>query len=176
MTGFDYAVLAIVLASMIISVIRGAIREIASLVSWVVAFIIANSLTQSFTPWVPAAVSDPSWRYLITFATLFILIVIVLELVGLLIAKLFHAVGLSFLDRSVGALFGLARGVLVVLLLVLLAGLTNLPRAQWWQEAALSPPLEIAVLALRPWLPLGLAKRLQYSPPQPTKQLVNREG
>jgi uncharacterized membrane protein required for colicin V production len=60
--------------------------------------------------------------------------------------------------------FGVARGVLIVVIAVLLAGLTTLPREEWWQNALLAPPLVIAALSLRPWLPQALARRLDYGP------------
>jgi membrane protein required for colicin V production len=59
---------------------------------------------------------------------------------------------------------GVARGVLIVVIAVLLAGLTTLPRQEWWQNALFAPPLVIAALSLRPWLPQALAQRLDYGP------------
>ena len=35
-------------------------------------------------------------------------------------------------------------------------------RMDWWREATLSPPLETAVLAVKPWLPADAAKRIRY--------------
>ena len=61
-------------------------------------------------------------------------------------------------------MFGVARGVLIVVIAVLLAGFTTLPRQEWWQNALLAPPLAIAALSLRPWLPQALAQRLDYGP------------
>jgi membrane protein required for colicin V production len=61
-----------------------------------------------------------------------------------------------------GASFGVLRGMLVVVLAVMLAGMTSLPAAAWWREAVLAPPLETAVIAAKPWLPQELAKRIKY--------------
>ena len=73
-----------------------------------------------------------------------------------------RAAGLGFLDRALGAIFGLARGVLIAVLLVLFAGLTTLPRSDWWQNAVSSPALVAGALNLRPWLPGAWADRLDY--------------
>ncbi|MBK7744793.1 MAG: CvpA family protein [Betaproteobacteria bacterium] len=62
-----------------------------------------------------------------------------------------------------GALFGLARGLLLVLAGVLLAGLTAIPRQDWWQNSILAPRFADAALALRPYLPADWAARLDYS-------------
>jgi membrane protein required for colicin V production len=54
------------------------------------------------------------------------------------------------------------RGVLIVLVAVMLAGLTSLPKEQFWREAVFSGPAETAVLAARPVLPKDLAQRIRY--------------
>jgi membrane protein required for colicin V production len=62
----------------------------------------------------------------------------------------------------VGALFGLVRGGLIVFVGVMLAGLTSIPKEPFWREAALSGPVETAVLAAKPALPKDLAQRIRY--------------
>jgi membrane protein required for colicin V production len=83
-------------------------------------------------------------------------------LCGLLLAKLFRAAGLGVTDRAMGALFGLVRGALIVLVGIMLAGLTDVPKEPFWREASLSRPLETVVLAARPALPNDLAQRIRY--------------
>ena len=102
-------------------------------------------------------------RYLTAFASLFLATVIGLELLGFLVSRLLRTVGLGFIDRLLGAIFGLARGVLVAWILTLAGGFTTLPQRDWWRDAVLAPPLQSAVLAARPLLPLELAKRIHYS-------------
>jgi len=64
--------------------------------------------------------------------------------------------------RLLGVIFGVARGLAIVLVLVALGGMTSLPREKWWSEAYLSPPLQTAVLASKPWLPAEVAKRIRF--------------
>jgi membrane protein required for colicin V production len=71
--------------------------------------------------------------------------------------------GLGFVDRFLGGIFGAARGMVVVLAFVLIAGLTALPRQDWWQNAALAPALAAAAMAASPWLPEAWAQKLDYS-------------
>jgi membrane protein required for colicin V production len=66
-------------------------------------------------------------------------------------------------DRLLGAVFGFARGALIAWILTLLGGLTTLPENAWWRDGVLAPPLQSAVLAARPLLPIEIAKRLKYS-------------
>jgi membrane protein required for colicin V production len=163
MTGFDYAMLGIVGLSILISVWRGLVREVISLLSWLVALWIAARFAVVFADWMPAAITNPSARYVAAFATLFLGTIIVLELIGVLVAKLLRAVGLSFIDRLLGAIFGMARGVLIAWVLTLLGGLTALPQRDWWRDSVFAPPLQAAVLAARPLLPDEIAKRIKYT-------------
>ena len=66
-------------------------------------------------------------------------------------------------NDGLGAVFGIARGVVLVLVFVLFAGLTALPRMNWWQNSALAPMLATGAMALAPWLPSEWAQRLDYS-------------
>jgi membrane protein required for colicin V production len=91
-------------------------------------------------------------------------VLIVGTVIGLVLARAVRAIGLGFLDRLLGGLLGIARGVLIVIVFVLIAGVTTVPRQDWWQNAALSGPLAVAALSLRPWLPRAWAERLDYGP------------
>lgn len=163
MTPFDYAMLGILAVSIALSLWRGLIREIVSLLGWLVAVWVAVRFSVEAAAWLPASISSPPARYLSAFVALFLGTVIVLELLGFLLSKLLRAVGLGFIDRLLGAIFGIARGVLVAWILTLLGGFTTLPQRDWWRDAVLAPPLQASVLAARPLLPLELAKRIKYT-------------
>jgi membrane protein required for colicin V production len=161
MTWFDYAVFAIVGLSALLAVIRGVVREIAALAGWAAALVLSGLFAQQLAQWLPAALS-PMLRAVIAYLVIFLGVLLLSGLAGVLLAKLFRAAGLGFTDRAVGALFGLVRGALIVFVAVMLAGLTSLPREPFWREAALSGPIETAVLAARPALPKDLAQRIRY--------------
>jgi membrane protein required for colicin V production len=74
-------------------------------------------------------------------------------LAALGMSRLLRKSGLSATDRALGAFFGLARGVVILVVLTLLAGLTALPREPAWRDAVLSPPLEALGLWVRVYLP-----------------------
>jgi membrane protein required for colicin V production len=163
MTPFDYAILAIVGLSVIFAFWRGLIREVVSLLAWLVALWVAARFAVELAVWVPAAISTPSARYLTAFLCLFIGTIVVLELIAFLIARLLRAIGLGFIDRFLGAIFGLVRGALIAWVVVLLGGFTSYPQRDWWRDSVLAPPLQTAVLAARPLLPTELGKRIKYS-------------
>jgi membrane protein required for colicin V production len=83
-------------------------------------------------------------------------------LIAMLLSALIKTVGLGFIDRMLGSVFGLVRGLLIVLMVVLLAGMTTLPQEPLWQKALLSKTLETAAGLTLPWLPQELSKRIHY--------------
>ena len=87
----------------------------------------------------------------------------VMALVRLMVNQMIKALGLSVSDRILGMIFGLARGLLVCMVLVALGGMTSAPQQAWWQQATLAKPLETAVLVAKQWLPDDLAKRIRFS-------------
>lgn len=162
MTLFDYFVLAVLAVSLLVGVTRGVVSEILALVAWVAAFIAARLWAVPAGNLLLADLPDPMWRQLAGFVGVFVAVLMGFALLRWLTTLLLKAAGLRPLDRMLGALFGVARGVLVMLALVMLAGLTPLPQQQWWRQAMFAPPLETGVLAVKPWLPPELAKRIQY--------------
>ena len=162
MTVIDIVVLAIVGISIVLGVFRGLVREVLSLVAWVAAFLVANLLAPEAAKLLPPAMASEEIRLLVSFVVVFIVALIGLSVLAILASKLVKAVGLGPADRAVGGVFGLVRGMLVVMILVLLAGLTALPRQPAWRNAVLSGPLEAFAVQIRAWLPADLAKRIKY--------------
>lgn len=161
MTWFDYTAVGIVALSVLLAVYRGVVREIAALAGWVAAFILSGMFAQDVAQWLPLALS-PMLKAVIAYLVIFLGVLLLSGLAGMLLARLFRAAGLGLADRAVGALFGLARGALIVFVAVMLAGLSSVPREPFWREAVLSGPLETAVLAAKPVLPQDLAQRIRY--------------
>ncbi len=161
MTGFDLAVIAVVALSTLLAFVRGVVRELIALATWIAG---RRSSALAFDDAVAAALpgagresrraagarvragvrrrrSSPA------------------RAVAYLLSRLIHAAGLGFVDRFLGAFFGLARGLAMVVLFVLVAGVTALPRNDWWQNASLGRRRwSTAALALRPWLPRGVGR------------------
>jgi len=164
MNGFDIAVLVVVVLSTLLAFARGVVRELIALASWVAALVLALGVGGEVATMLPVLESSPAARYVLAAGLVFVAVLIAGAAIAHLLTKAVRAVGLGFLDRLLGAIFGVARGVAIVLLFVLIAGVTTLPRYEWWQNAAFEPMLVTAALALRPWLPAGWGGRLDYSP------------
>ena len=162
MTVFDYAVFGVVILSVSLGLWRGVVGEVLAILAWVLAFFVARLAGPSVAPLLATRIADPGMRIAVAWVLVFIVVLLLLALVRQLLKLLLRTVGLGWLDRLLGACFGVMRGVLVVLFGVLVAGLTPLPSATWWREAALSPPFETVVVAGKPWMPRELAQRVKY--------------
>ena len=163
MTTFDWVVIAVVLLSTLAAFFRGVVRELIALVAWVLGFVGAIAFTPALGAMLPDLPEYPAVRYIVAFALIIIGALLAGALVAWPLASAVRAAGLGFVDRFLGSIFGLARGAALVLAFVLVAGVTPLPRADWWQRALLVPPLVAGVMVLSPHLPAALARRLDYS-------------
>ena len=162
MTIVDIAVLAIIGISIALGVLRGLVREVLALVAWVAAFLLSNFLAPEAAKLLPQGMGSEEIRLLVSYVIVFIIVLVALSVLAILASKLVKVVGLGASDRAVGGIFGLARGVLVVMILVLLAGLTALPRQSAWRDAVLRGPLEAVAGYVKAWLPADLSKRIKY--------------
>jgi membrane protein required for colicin V production len=162
MTGFDYAVIAIVLFSALMGCWRGFVYEVLSLLGWIAAWVVARLFAASAAPYMPAALGAESAKVAAAFVALFVVTLIVGGIVAWLLSKLVKWVGLGWLDGMLGTLFGMLRGALVVLVLVVLAGMTRLPQEPFWRDAWSSKPLESMALAVQAWLPDSVVQRVHY--------------
>ncbi len=163
MNAFDWTIIAVVGFSMLFAFLRGVTRELIALVAWVLGFVAAVALTPLVGGMLPEIGGNPVFRYLVAFIGVFIGCLVLGALIAWPLATVIRKAGLGFVDRFLGAIFGAARGAVLVMAFVLVAGLTTLPRLVWWQNAALAPPLAVAALSLKPWLPPEWAERLDYS-------------
>lgn len=162
MNWFDYTVIGIVVLSASLGWWRGLVYEVLSLLGWVVAAVVARLFAAQAAPYMPAALGTEAVRTAAAFAVLLIGTLIIGGIVAWLLSKLVKWVGLGWLDGLLGGLFGVLRGALVVLVLVLLAGLSGVQKEPFWRNAALSKPLENVALAAKGWLPESVAQQVRY--------------
>jgi len=157
----DYVIIGIIGLSALISLVRGFMREALSLVVWILAFWIAwtffRELAQHLT-WF----SVPSVRLGVALAVLFLVTLMVGGLVNFLVEQLVDRTGLTGTDRLIGMLFGAARGILLVTLLILLAGLTPLPDDPWWKSSQLIGYFQELAVWLKTLLPEDLGDKFKY--------------
>lgn len=162
MTAFDFIAIAVVAISAVFGLWRGFVREVFSLVSWIAAFWLARTFAGVVATWLPASLTHHGLRTIIAFIAVMLVSLLVTSLISMIIVHLVKAAGLTASDRSLGAAFGLIRGVLIAVILVLLGGMTSEPREAYWRHALLSHPLEKMALLVKPWLPDDIARRVSF--------------
>jgi membrane protein required for colicin V production len=162
MNPLDLGVIAVVVLSAIFAFARGLIREALSIVAWVGAAFI----TRYGFDWVFAQVSprvqDTLLSQLIAGFGLFIVSLIGLTILTGIVARMVQATGLSPIDRTMGFIFGMARGALLVCLAYLLldfSGIQPNDRPNWIREAKSGPYLHQGAEMLKSFLPESLKKQ-----------------
>lgn len=159
MTGFDYAVIAILVASLLLGLWRGLFYELLSLAGWPISFVLSKQFAPDLAPMMPG---EETMRMVLAYVLVFIAALILWSVLVWLFSRLVKAVGLGGLDRAMGGVFGLVRGVLIVLVLVWLAGLTSMPEQGFWRAAQTSKAAEDVALWSKAWLPENIAQRIHY--------------
>lgn len=162
MTIFDYLVLFVLIASIVISTLRGLVKEILSLLSWIVAFVLANAYGAQLAPLLPSMIPGEAVRLMVAFVALFLGVRLLMGLLMMAVDALVKASGLSLADRGLGGLFGLARGIIIVLAAVMVGGMTDLPKQDFWKNALFSPIAETGARTVKPFLPAALARHVNF--------------
>ncbi len=162
MIWIDYTIIGLILISSIIGLMRGFIKEAFSLFIWMVAIWVGLTFSREFSVFLEDVISYPSARIATAFALLFIVTLILGALISFLLGELVKKTGLTGSDRFAGMFFGVARGLVVVSIVVMLAGLTPLPEDSWWKESTLIPPFQSLAIWLRDHTPSGLTAYVNY--------------
>lgn len=139
MNGADLVILIVLALSVAVSLFRGFVKEVFSILVWVAAAFAAFQASPMLAEALMPHVDVPSARTIIAFVAVFVLVLIVGGLVNYLVGQVVEKTGLSATDRLFGGLFGLARGLVIVLIAVMLARITPFPNDPWWQQSRLIP-------------------------------------
>ncbi|MGD9604265.1 MAG: CvpA family protein [Gammaproteobacteria bacterium] len=163
----DTFILAVIGVSALLSLFRGLVREVLSLLAWVVAGGAAYRFAGPASAHLAGFVEVPSLRMGIAFIAILLGVLLVFGVLNYLVGKLLESTGLGATDRLLGIVFGVARGVAIVTVIVMLAGLGPFPRDPWWHESRFLPRFEgLARLAIAQ-LPPEFARHFEYDRPRP---------
>lgn len=162
MTSFDYTILLIIGISIVVSMMRGAVREVLAIMGWLAAIYVAKIYATQLIPLLPADIPTEALKILAAHVIVFLGVLLVASLLTIALSSLIRKIGLNWLNRGIGAVFGFARGLLIVCVLVFLAGLTSLPKDARWTNAMFSSPLEALVKTMLPFVPKIVAKHIKY--------------
>ncbi|MBS0390962.1 MAG: CvpA family protein [Proteobacteria bacterium] len=160
MAALDWIFLTVLVASLLMGAWRGLVFELLSVAGWVVAFFAAQWFADDMGALLPMGQADASLRHVAGFALVFVGAVFACGLLAWLVKKLVEAVGLRPADRALGALFGVLRGLVLLLAVTLVTGWMQLQEAPWWKESQAAPILQGALKRLKPVLPDELGRHL----------------
>ena len=162
MSLLDIIVLLILVLTVVRGLMRGMIDTLFSLAAWVLAFLLGKWGALMVAPMLPIGVENPAIRYFAGFMVVFLVMLIGVLLLGHALASLVKAVGLGGADKVLGGVLGLAKGLVILVGLTIAAGLTSLPRTEFWKQAALSGSLQAMAMRTLPLIPDDMAKHVRF--------------
>lgn len=149
MTWFDYALIIIIALSALVGLYRGIIREILSLVGWVLSFWLAIRYSHYLSGTFEGTIANDELRYGLSYATILVVSLIVFMIASYFVGKVFSLPGVGFVNRSIGMLFGVFRGLLIATILVFFGNMTAYANDPLWKQSTLIPTFsEIATWAM----------------------------
>jgi membrane protein required for colicin V production len=156
----DLVLLGVLLLSTLVGVVRGLVFEMLSVLGWFAAYFAAQWFTPEVAPYIRVGEPGSSLNHGAAFGVTFIGALIVWSLAARLLRLLIRATPLSPLDRLLGAGFGLIRGMIVLLALATVVGLTPLMKSAAWQQSIGAVWLGSVLRGLKPVLPPDISKHL----------------
>lgn len=149
----DFAIIGIIFLSAFISVIRGFIREAISLATWVFAIWASLRYTLLVSSYLTEAINLTTLRIGTAALIIFISVLIVGAVINYIVGQLIEKTRFSGTDRTLGAVFGMLRGALIVAIIIVLASLTPIPQEPWWKQSAFLPVLQEKIMVYKVYLP-----------------------
>ncbi len=151
----DIVILAVMGISLVFGLFRGLLRELLSLVSWVFAFWIAYRYSANVAEIIDRALQNPTLSQAVSAVLVFVIVLVALMVLTSLIAKVFKATGLAGIDRILGGLFGLGRGVVILLVALILASHTSAVEQDWYNASTMIPMFDRALEWMAAYVPAG---------------------
>ena len=160
LSAVDWILLAVLGLSLLLGLWRGIVQELLSLAGWVAAFYVSQMYAPMAAAWLPMEGSSQMLRYAAGFVVVFIAVLVATVLISWVVKKLISAVGLGPLDRLLGSVFGLMRGVVILLAVTVFVGMTPMRETEGWREAQGAQWLQQFLHVLKPVLPADFGKYL----------------
>jgi membrane protein required for colicin V production len=163
MLWIDYAIAVLLTFFLLLGLLRGAALEARSLACWLIASAIGWYFADDYTRVIHSALPNPKAQIAAAFAILFVLTLTLSTLVFFIQNFKKKRTYPSLFGHFAGLPMALLRGLLFINLIVIFAGLTPLPRDNWWHESKLLPHFQNASIWLKTRFPSGFSDFLHYS-------------
>ena len=142
----DWIIIVVLASSIILSLWRGFTREAISLAGWVAAFLVANMFVAELASVLMRWIDNVTGSYIAAYALLFVGTLVLAGITVRLSTQVVKVAGLSLFDRVLGTVFGLARGIIIIVVAVyVLQHLVAPQDLQWMYESQLMPYVDMLV-------------------------------
>ncbi len=162
MNWLDISIVVIVVLSALFGLVRGFAREALALLGWVLSVWVALQFSPGLSELMKSVITVDSLRFILAFTLLFVVTLLFAAVINHLISSSVRKSSLSGTDRSLGVLFGILRGVVLVAVLTWTVGFTTLPQQATWKHAVLVGYFEQLAMWMRGSIPPALARKLGY--------------
>lgn len=136
---FDYVLIGIVLLSVIVSFFRGFLREAISLATWFFAFYLSIRFSPIVDNALRSLISHNTTRYIISIVAVFIVVLMIGMLINKMARSIVTTTGLGLFDKILGAVFGIARGFLFVIIILLVITESSYQDSAWFKQSMMAP-------------------------------------
>lgn len=134
----DIVILIITVLSSMFGLWRGLLKEVLSLLTWIAALLVSRVYSEPLAGLMTGMIENDGIRYVTAFAMLFVTVMMFGTFLNFLISKLLNVTGLKLADRLLGAVFGVARGVIIVLVILFITSMF-VSETELWQQSQLIP-------------------------------------
>jgi membrane protein required for colicin V production len=134
----DIVILIITVLSSAFGLWRGLIKEVLSLLTWIAALLVSRVYSEPLAGLMTGVIENDGIRYVSAFAILFVIVMMFGTFLNFLMSKLLNVTGLKSADRLLGAGFGVARGVIIVLVIMFITSMF-VSETELWQQSQLVP-------------------------------------
>ena len=157
-TWADIVIFAIIILSFLISLMRGFVKEVLSLFVWILAFYVAYRFSGLLTDSLSHYIQTPSLQVAAAFALVFIAMLLMGALINFFLVKIVHSTGLTGTDRLLGAVFGVARGVVIAAVLIWFGQMTPVKEDSWWKQSVTIPHVQRVIDWVQAEFPIAKKK------------------
>lgn len=148
----DWVLLLVVLVSTLISLKRGFVKEALSLGALLIAVFVARMFGGQVATLLGGIIAVPSVRLMVAYGSLFVATLAVGSMINHLISHVVAMTGLTGTDRLLGMVFGLARGILIIVVIVGVLERAPVTGDDWYKKSYLIPYLSSAADRIQEWI------------------------
>jgi membrane protein required for colicin V production len=134
----DIVILIITVLSSAFGLWRGLIKEVLSLLTWIAALLVSRVYSEPLAGLMTGVIENDGIRYVSAFVILFVIVMMFGTFLNFLMSKLLNVTGLKLADRLLGAGFGVARGVIIVLVIMFITSMF-VSETERWQQSRFVP-------------------------------------